>query len=479
MTKRLRDQLRHLHDLKEHVKAGRYREVFRSYLKHQELDSPSRHFSSTTDARIRLEYAIGLQHAGIFEIALKTYQNIADEMLTAKKVRRDDAITREDIIYNANVQQAVLLQRLGQPRKALGILEEIGSPNRRRDARLAMASMQSWVDITKLRCAHAMRDRKTLRSVAQRCITNGDWNQKLWGRLFIALLPLVNSRKLAPRQFQDIVNDVQVVLAEMDQADPPATPWLALIAGEEIAVRSPRAAEAILRSAHQKATALGKFFVIASVCERLSNCYCRVRRQDDGEQMLRRALNAYARCGLLMLEPFTRRLFSAASKLWGQNSAADVFLRSAHLLQSREDLVFSRMCGWHAGTRGCRSDEIFENFVRDWVPGRYVGRYRHVEAGRETADALIIHDGKATAVQAKHVATPRAHIPKRLYLRSLAEKYGVVIERYVFVVTTSQAKGWRESLWHAQYSYGRDASHEAPPVQIRASGVTAHGSCLG
>ena len=28
-------------------------------------------------------------------------------------------------------------------------------------------------------------------------------------------------------------------------------------------------------------------------------------------------------------------------------------------------------------------------------------------------------------------------------------------------------------------SYGRDASHEAPPVQIRASGVTAHGSCLG
>jgi len=29
------------------------------------------------------------------------------------------------------------------------------------------------------------------------------------------------------------------------------------------------------------------------------------------------------------------------------------------------------------------------------------------------------------------------------------------------------------------FSYGRDASHEAPPVQIRASGVTAHGSCLG
>ncbi len=30
-----------------------------------------------------------------------------------------------------------------------------------------------------------------------------------------------------------------------------------------------------------------------------------------------------------------------------------------------------------------------------------------------------------------------------------------------------------------ELSYGRDASHEAPPVQIRASGVTAHGSCLG
>ncbi len=453
MTKKgLKNQIRNLHDLEEYGRSGRYREAFRAYLASQGFAAPTRRPTSTTDFRIRLQYAIALQHAGLFEIALKTYQQVAAEILTLRHLKEDDDFTAADIVYNARVQQAVLLERLGQPREALNILNEIGLPNRHGDARLAMASMQSWTDATRLKCALALRDSRTIRVISRRCIKEGDWNQKLWGRLFSELAPMVSVKTSKPTRMELVLPAVSGILAEMDKVDPSGTPWLSLIAGQEIARRSPRAAEQILRSGHQKAAALGKFYVIAALCEQLTACYSRLARPAESDRMLRRALAAYARCGLLMLEPFTRRLFRSASKLWGETYAADVFLRSAHLLEPREELVFSQMCAWHAEKNGRRPDEIFEDFVRDWAPYRYPGRYRHVEAGRETADALIVHRGKGTFVQAKHVAKPLKHIPKILYFRTLAEKYNVEVERYVLVISTSDRKGWQESLWHAQYT---------------------------
>lgn len=372
MKKRLEDQRRILHDLEEFGRSGRYRNAFRAFLAAQDLEPPLARASSTTDSLIRLQYAIGLQHAGLFEIALKTYQHVTKEMLSAKKVRQDDSITRADIVFNAKVLQAVLLERLGQPHEALMILNEIGLPKNQSDARLAMASMPSWIDATRLKCALAMRDTKTLITVARRCIKAGDWNQKLWGRLFVALLPLVYSKPKSRVLVRAIVKDIEEVLADMDQVDPSGTPWLGLIAGQEIALQFPRMAEGILRSAHQKATALGKFFLIAALCEQLSGCYRRARRRDESTRMLRRALSAYARCGLLMLEPFTLRLFSAATKLWGEASAADIMLRSVHLLEPREELVFFRMCARRARKDDSSPDQVFESFVRDWAITRYL-----------------------------------------------------------------------------------------------------------
>ncbi len=49
---------------------------------------------------------------------------------------------------------------------------------------------------------------------------------------------------------------------------------------------------------------------------------------------------------------------------------------------------------------------------------------------------------------------------------------------HFFRATREQAAATSVTL-EQELSYGRDTSHEAPPVQIRASGVTAHGSCLG
>jgi hypothetical protein len=452
MKKRLDDQRKRLHDLEEFGRSGRYREAFRAYLAAQGLDAPRARSSSTTDSLIRLQYAVALQHAGLFEIALKTYQYVGKEMLSEKSARQDDSITPADIIFNAKVQQAVLLERLGQPREAMMILNEIGPPGNHGDARLAMASMPSWIDATLLKCALAMRDTKTLRIIARRCIKDGDWNQKLWGRLFVALLPIVKSKLQSPALIRRIVKDIEEVLAAMDHLDPSGTPWLGLIAGQEIARRFPRMAVGILRSAHQEATTLGKFFLIAALCEQLSGCYQRMRRRDQSTRMLRRSLSAYSRCGLLMLEPFMRRLFSASTRLWGQATAADVMLRSAHLLEPREDLVFSRMCKAQARAADSSADQVFESFVRDWALTRYPGKYRHVEAGRETADVLIVHQGKATVLQAKHVANPRQHLPETLYFRTIAERYKTIVERYVFVVTTSDPRGWREKLWHAQYT---------------------------
>src|SRR6266849_6763472 len=109
MKRRFQDQPRILHDLEEYGRSGRYRDAFRAYLMAQGFDPALSQSGSTTDSLIKLQYAIALQHAGLFEIALNTYQSVTDELVKHKQVRQHDSITFTDIIFNAKVQQAVLL----------------------------------------------------------------------------------------------------------------------------------------------------------------------------------------------------------------------------------------------------------------------------------------------------------------------------------------------------------------------------------
>lgn len=464
MKRQLRqDKNQLLHELEELGRSGRYREAIRYYLTNHTL--PPTPKSTTTDAQILLQYAISLQHAGLFDMALKVYRQVTSEIAGAVVVQQKDDISLADIKYNAKVQEAVLLERLGQPSAAVAILEEIGPSSSHGDARIARASLNSWVDITKLKCALALSAKKDIQVVADQCVRLGDWNQKLWGRLFLALLPLVGLKNYKKFAIDRIVGEVNEIICEMETLDPPGAPWLALIAGQEIARHWPGIAKDFIELAHQKATILGKFFIIAAASEQLSVSCLRGKRNDESSRFIRRAMNAYARCGLLMLDPFKSRLFTIANRLWSKDEAVNIFLRSAQLLHERESLVFSQMCKFHAQHQQCRPDEIFEKFTRDWALSRYGGSYRHIEKDRETVDVLIEHTNGSIAIQAKHVAEPKKHIPKQLYLRNLATIYNTSIKCYVFVVTTSALTGWNESLWHANYT--ERVQQLVPDTEIR------------
>ena len=52
-------------------------------------------------------------------------------------------------------------------------------------------------------------------------------------------------------------------------------------------------------------------------------------------------------------------------------------------------------------------------------------------------------------------------------------------QTFARLVTTHPCGPRYESCEKSGASNGRNASHEAPPVEIRTCGVTAYGSCLG
>jgi hypothetical protein len=234
----------------------------------------------------------------------------------------------------------------------------------------------------------------------------------------------------------------------MSEKDPPGEPWILLLAGRFVA--NTRLSREFLEAAHAHATSLGKFFVIAEAAEHLAQI--REIPLVTRKWYLRRAISAYARCGLLLLLPFSQRLFAAATDFWGWKFAQQCILQSAHLLEPRENLVFSAMCARLAKEKryGDRPWKVFEEFVKDWAIARYPGEYKDIAKGQATADAMIVQKGGTILLQAKHVQDPRGEIPDTMYVRDLSSQYTIPkITRYIFVVSSSRREGWRDDMWNA------------------------------
>lgn len=422
-------------------KQGLYREAIRAFLS-LPIDTEAELERGGIAVELQLQYAIALQHAGLFGAARDSYEKIV-AAATAGRLGKRSA----DVRYNATVQLAVLRERLGDPHGALALLDDLGSVDRYRDLELARASLPSWISITRLKSLLALGRTRKVRALATRLSREGDWNEQLWAAIFISLLEL-QSRPAKKRAAA--VKQIREAIAQMFVVDPSGAPWTALLAGKYAS--PPSRAREFLEIAHAQATMLGKFFVIAEAAELLSQNK-RVEKAERA-QYLRRAISAYARCNLLMQSPFRQRMFHAASKTWTRHAAQQAMLQSAHLLEAREKLVFSQMCKRLAGKApfGKTPEDVFEDFVRDWAMTRFPGEYKHVEKGQWTADAIVVQDGEAVVLQAKHVARPKQHIPKVLYFARLRETYGISVKRYVFVLSSSRAKGWLENDWQAHWT---------------------------
>jgi hypothetical protein len=437
-----------LEELESYGRAGKYREAIRAYLKTDGLLRSERKIHSALEIKLQLQYAMALQHAGFYGLSQDSYQRATE---AAQRLKGGSG---KGLFYNAQVQRAVLLERFGRPGEALNLLDQIGPPQGTRDARLACASLQSWVDITRMKSSLALGDRQAAHVVATRCLT-GDWNQALWGTLVLAILDLVEN-KLTFSQRRKAQLTIELTLEKMEQIDRPGMPWLALLAGEQLRARFTSFSRMLLERSQAEASRLGKFFVVAASSEQLCHIYMPSRQRVKGGLSLRRAMNAFARCGVLLMQPFRERIFSTATSLWGAEDALDAFMLSAGLAPVRSDLIFAKMCAARARQRSALGDavapwQVFEEFVGDWAVARYPGRLRYIEAGRESADVLIVRGGKGIVIQAKHVRQPKKHIPRRLYLRNIVEGFGITeIERYVLVISTSDQGGWRDAFWDVQ-----------------------------
>jgi hypothetical protein len=436
-TRRVSARLRSiLPQMKQLGREGSYREAIRAFLTlpFQRNNPPI----TGHRAELYLQYAVALQHAGLFGLAKDLYERVAE----ARPASRSAKVTAA--VYNARLQLAVLRERFGHAGAALELLNEIGPPNAR-DLGLARASLRSWASTTRMKSLLALDRRRELRQVATALQSSVDWNERIWSALFLAILDRGSrshtARKAALEQMRGAISDMMIL-------DAPGAPWVLLLAAKH--VRSSGLARELLEEAHRQATRMGKFFVIAEAAELLAQNSTVPRH--SREWYLRRAISAYARCGLLLLLPFSQRLFRAAESFWGEQAAQQSILQSAHLLESREKLVFSKMCRRLAAAKryGSKPWQVFEEFVKDWALARYPGKYKDVAAGEATADALIIQKNGTIVLQAKHVSSPRREIPDTLYFRKLYQIHRIPpIKRYIFVVTSSRPNGWTDDLWSA------------------------------
>jgi len=446
--------------LRQYCHAGEYSAAIRACLGEKALLTVPSSIRTSIDALIQCQLAMALQHAGQFAGALDMYRRVAQSCVSMRGPKA------KEILYNVCVQEAVLLERLGSPLVALSVLDEIGPPGVVRDMRFARATLASWIDITRLRAFMLLGKYSEVAHIASRHLDHGDWNQRLWARLYIELLAGCRRRRTEV-ELGKSCSSIDQIIAEMDVADPPCVPWFAMIAGRHLMKLYPNIGIHYLHLAEQSSAAFRKFFVIAEACEHLYSALTRLRRKEEADRALGRSVAAYARCRLLLTSPFRERLCRAAHRAWGKKHAVSVFLKCERLAELPDNPAFSQMCKFHAargrlpgaatGAAAVHSDElqpwrVFEEFVRDWAPTRYVGKVIHVDPGFETADLLIVDKGRATVVQAKHVLNPAQSLPTRLYLRSVAEHYNVTVSRYALVISTSHPDGWKDTMWHAQHS---------------------------
>lgn len=439
-----------LERLKEYVKEGAYRSAIREYIAHAKGVSAEGHL-------IDVQYAVALQHAGLFNEALEIYRTVRSACDGDESLFATCGISSADLKYNLDLQEAVLVERLGDRPRARAILASIGPPAGRGDLGIAFASLESWYYITVLKTHRRPDDVVALQKALARCAELAALHPLLdhWGKLFAMLLEIQEGRS----QFPARASELRQFCGSVGTVDPPGEPWLLLAVAEAAEESCPVVAAEFARECLRTASVFGKFFLIASGAALL--CRCQFRIDPDWpllEPTVARSLNAYARSQLLMRPPIFREAlyaFCSMTGRWSEKDQLNLFLRATGLLVPRDDIRIGRRCVEIGSQARREPSKIFEEFVGDWSEVRFVGRRLSTPEGLPTADTVIARSvcGQTygTIVQAKLYEKPSASIPKRLYLRDIANRYGLdTVERYVFVVATSHLDGWSAIRWHFQ-----------------------------
>jgi hypothetical protein len=446
----------------------------------------------------RLQYAIALQHAGLFLHALATYESIERELRSIRDIEFIGGISRKDALLNIRVQKAVLSERIGDYDTARRVLPRLNAPSAVGDARLARASLESWYTITRFKLAWHASDREEMRLVADACRTVADENLNIWGEVFHAIahgpsLPdaPADSTPLAPN-----FDQIDASLRRMASYDFPGYPWIALLSaqafhpfvGHDILIQA--AVQRYYGEAERAAVSLGKYFVLGEAALGLFDLALRDSRLIEAELLLRRAFAAFAKSAILLADvAVTRRLLTEAARIWDPERASREVLSASTFQLEREEIKFGEMCLKKAGlwsrlshspapgrrARGAQvvqPDAVFEQFVNDWSFFRLPGRPAFVDRGKPSIDGLLLVDPATTqaiAIQAKLYADPRQAVRalKRPRLRRLNEQYGIRITRYWFVIATSRGEGWNDALWHEQDRERITELIDDPAIEVR------------
>jgi len=433
--------------LKDCGRKGYYQEALSEYFKMQHKNPKKNIIAS-------IQYAVALQHWGVYYESLRIYDSIVKRCLREKK-KKILGYCVDDIIYNLSLQKAVLLERLLKPRRAIKILNKIGDPYQIKDMEIATASIVCWYHITRLKCHMNVRDYENLKKYIK---SAQKWGKKMplsryWGNLYKIIIDIVEQNNVSCH----LIDAVNEIIESVGKYDLPGQPWLGLAAGESILKVSPFEAIKILENAEKQASVLGKYYLIGFAAELLARAYSKIPDKRLYVNIsIARSIKAYSICQLLTPNnpKLRNRIFNfCLAEGFSQDDVIRQILLSNSAFADRERFVFSEMCKYHANESNKKPHEVFEEFVGDWSETRFLGKRLSGVAGMPTADTIMVRESGqkriATIIQAKHYENPRRSIPNHLYLRELCKQYEIdIIEGYVYVVSTSNKHGWKDKMFH-------------------------------
>jgi hypothetical protein len=405
--------------------------------------------SSVSLAEREIQLAVAMQHAGFYLLSYNAYQ--AAKLLATEHGGLDGRLSRR-----IDIQLAVLDERLGRLHRARSTLASFTSPERDTSIQIAQMSDADWYFVTNMKVQIALGSLKVAKAVMKETPAGG-LHFVDWKRAFSSVI-----RGLANERFtaKDI-DGVREASSSYMKYDAPGEPWIPLFAAHYVARTDAAAAIDLLFDAAQRAQRMGKYFLVAAIYEQLARAYSQMPgKSDESKIAFRRSMNGYGRCQLLTHREIRARMGRLGRSLGLEvEELSDLTVRSSSVLLDRSEIRFSTLLADRARMNSSRPDEEFEKFLEEWAPLRYAGRLEPLPRGETAADVLLVREVNGrmfgTAIQAKHYASPRRSIPKaNPRLRELGQKYGVTIDQYVFVVSTSDVRGWRDSMWHAQASEG-------------------------
>jgi len=447
VRKDLEDQLKQFEKLNVE---GKYQEAIHQFLM-READ-PTIDENDPLILKLKLHYAMALQHAGLFLNASEYFQLIMDESSFRMKSTCDEY---DCIRQTAMLHLAILLERLKLPERAIKVLDDLGEINTAA-VKLAWASPASFLDITYMKSYLQLGKLQPIKEIIRRVLT-GDENQQLWGRLFEGIVLIKEGtsqeKKEARVKIQSVLNAIEV-------KDPHGAPWFSLTAGQYLIAEDRLFAKKLLIRSNHRATMERKLFIVAEASHYLSRILYAQNKKADAEKHIRRAVGGYQRCGVLLRPPLQEEVYREVIDIMGQSRGRRIFTLTAGIIDPHS-LHFGRMCVAHAEEQTNKAKklnhhadkidpwEIFEEYVRDWAEIKFDGEVKECNRNQATVDIVCKTKKGCIYIQAKLVKNPKSARPSNdPPIKRIRTQYGK-LSKYVFVVANSGSTGWKKNDWDA------------------------------